>query len=552
MTQEIILHGYQQYLKSGIYHDWDAGNKNVLGVLPTGGGKSVIVSDIVLDGAKIGMTQAVIAHRNELVSQMSMHIANRGIPHRIVGPNSTIAQITRQHRKIHGQSFVNPSARTAVVGVDTLMARRDDLKDWAAQIERWIIDEGHHVTKKNKWGYATEMFYRAQGLGVTATPVRADGQGLGRHHDGVFDSMVLGPSMRELITLGNLSDYEIVCPTSDLELHEEDIGASGDYTPKKLRAAAEKSRIVGDVVASYCRFAFGKKAICFATDVATAGKIAANFNAVGIRAASLSAETPTDIREKFTNEFKNGKLTVLVNVDLFGEGFDVPACEVVIMARPTASLGLYLQMIGRGLRVFMGKYYGLIIDHVSNVTRHGLPDKQRLWTLDRRDKRGKQEKDPEDIPLITCKSCTRPYERFRPACKWCGFVPPLPPPRERTIDMVDGDLMLLDRAKLEQMRQNMQLEAPADIAMRIGEKHGAIAGKGLMNRQIEKIGAQRELSDTIGVWAALERAKGRDDSESYKRFYITTGLDVLSALSVERSRQDYEQLTQTVKGWYLK
>lgn len=549
--KNIQLHPYQQELKNNIYNDWNHGQQNVLAVLPTGGGKSIVVSDIVLDGMREGKNQAVIAHRNELVSQMSMHMADRGIYHRVVGSDSTVKQITKAHRTEYGQSFVNPSACTAVVGVDTLSARSAILSGWAGQVDRWVIDEAHHVLRQNKWGSAVKMFSRAHGLGVTATPSRADGQGLGREYDGVFDTMLLGPNMRELIDWGNLSEYEIVCPLSDLEMYEEDIGKSGDYSNVKLAAASERSGIVGDVVEAYCKYAFGKRAICFATDVKTATKIATQFNDFQIPAAAVSAKTPDAVREKYIREFKSGKILILINVDLFDEGFDVPACEVVIMARPTASLGKYLQMVGRCMRSAFGKIFGLIIDHVGNVVRHGLPDKLRHWTLARRDKRGKQEKDPEEIPLITCKSCSKPYERVFRACTWCGAEPPLPVERERSIEMVDGDLVLLDRNKLDQMRRATLLESVAEIGYRISDATGnPFAAKGVQTKQAEKIGAQRRLSDAIAQWAAIERQRGRSDSESYRRFYITMGLDVMSALSASNTRQQYEEMAKEVESWF--
>lgn len=545
----ITLRQDQQELKNAIMSDWQHGARNVAGVLSTGGGKSVIVSDIALDGARVGMQQVIIAHRNELVAQMSTHIARRGIPHRIVGSNSTVALVTRQHRRDFGRSFVNPSAKTAVVGVDTLISRYDDLKDWAKQTDRWTIDEGHHVLRENKWGKAVEMFPRAHGLGVTATPCRADGKGLGRQYEGVYDSMCVGLDMRSLIRIGALSDFEIVCPKSDLYVEESEVSAGGDWSNKKLRTAAKKSHIVGDVVGAYCRYAYGRQAICFATDVETAGEIAKQFNDSGIRAAALSAETNLAVREKYIDEFKAGKLLVLVNVDLFDEGFDVPACDIVIMARPTASLGKYRQMVGRALRYVPGKV-ALIIDHVSNVVRHGLPDKSIVWSLARRDKRGKQEKDPDEIELTVCKFCAKPYEKFHFACPYCGQSPPLPEPRARTIEMVDGDLILLDRDKLEQMRLAMQIENPADIGARVASVAGDYAGKGAINRQLEKIEARDRLQHEIAVWAAIERIKGLQDRQIYRKFYLTTGVDVLTALDGSRSRQEFDELAEKVREWY--
>jgi len=542
------LYDYQLDLKTQIYNSWAIGYKNVCAVMPTGAGKSVVVSDIVLDGCKTKLKQVVVAHRNELVQQMSCHIAARGIQHRIVGSASTVSQIVRKHHALFNKSFVNPTASTAVVGVDTLMSRQDDLAAWARQIDRWVIDETHHLVAENKWGKAVQLFSNAHGLGVTATPARADGQGLGRVFDGYMDILVNGPSMRFLIKEGFLSDYEIVCPRSDISIDDLEVSRDGDWSSKKLKKAAKKSHIVGDVVENYRRYADGRKAIVFATDVETAGDIAEKFNANGYKAAALSAVTPTAYREQCTQEFARGSLQVLVNVDLFDEGFDVPACDVCIMARPTASLPKYLQMVGRCLRFVKGKT-ALIIDHVSNVIRHGLPDTRREWSLARRDKRAKQTKDPDEIPLTVCQKCLKPYEAFRTCCPYCGFERPLPDGGSRSVEMVQGDLVLLNKEMLEQMRIATVLESPGDIAKRVSAVAGLIAGKGAANRQIEKIEAHGTLYKNIAQWVAVERAKGYNDREIHRRFYMTAGTDVLSALNAGRSRADFELTNQLVESW---
>ena len=539
---------YQERMRLGIYNSWAAGHRNVLAVLPTGGGKSVLFTNIAQDGHQQGMVECVIAHRNELVGQLSMHLARRGIPHRIIASRQAVRQITKEHRDELGRSFVNPDAACSVVSVDTLIARKEQLFAWAVQVRRWTIDEAHHVLRENKWGKAVAMFPNAYGLGVTATPSRADGMGLGAHHDGVFHDMILGPSMRDLIDMGALCDYEIAVPESDFEIDETKIAASGDWSVKRMREASKRSHIVGDVVTEYQRCAPGKRAICFATDVETAGEIAARFNEAGITAASVSAKTPTDTRNEYIRRFRNGNITVLVNVDLFGEGFDVPAVEVVIMARPTASLAVYLQQFGRALRPLEGKPYGLVIDHVSNWKRHGFPDKLHIWTLDRRDKRAKREPDPDDIPLTNCRECTRPYERVYSACPYCGHQPVAAGGGGRDIEKVDGDLMLLDRDRLAELRAAMQLENPGDVAARVGHIAGRNAALGAANRQTERFAAQERLTAVIEQWAGVRRAAGEDDSMIQRRFYHALGVDVLTAMAGKRS--EMESLATVIEGWY--
>ena len=544
----IQLRPDQLELKAGIYNGWNSGDKNVLAVLPTGGGKSVIMSDIINDHHAMGAVQAVVAHRNELVTQMSVHVARRGIKHRIIGSASTVSEATAMHREeFNGRSFVNPDAGTAVCSIDTLIARKESLAKWAKSVDRWYQDEAHHVLRINKWWAGLSLFENALGLGVTATPKRADKMGLGAHADGIFHRMVEGPHMRWLIDHGALSEYEIAIPESDFAVDDNDFNKDGELSPKKGREASKRSHIVGDVVKEYAKRAPFRRFICFATDVETATEMAANFTAAGFPTAAVSAKTPAATRNEYIRRFKRGQLVGLVNVDLFGEGFDVPAVEVVIMARPTGSLAVYLQQCGRALRVLAGKAYGLIIDHVSNYKRNGLPDKIRIWSMDREEKKAKKEKDPEEMELTPCKSCSRPYEKHLKACNWCGAEPPLPLPIDRTPRNVDGNLFLLDREMLAAMRAATELESPASIAERVGFVAGPVAGAGAANRQIERIQSQQRLKDAIAQWAGIQRYKNRSDEESHKRFYLTTGMDIFTIQTLDR--KDMDKWSETIEGW---
>lgn len=535
----------------GIYYGFEIAGNDHLYLLGdfTVTHNSIVMSGMAQDMQQLGAKQCIIAHRNELVSQMAMHIARRGMYHGIIGPDAMIRQIINEQRAEFGRSYVNPDAGCFVAGIDTINARSESLSSMLAQMSYWYGDEGHHFLRNNKWGRGVDKFTNARGILFTATPERSDGQGLGRHADGYADAMVLGLTVRQSIDIGSITEYQIAIPQSDFVIGDDAITEGGDYSRTKMRDATKKSHLVGDVVAEYSKLAYGKRAICFATDVESANEIAALFNAAGIPAASVSAKTDSAVRADYIRRFKTGQIWVLVNVDLFGEGFDVPACEVVIMARPTASLGLYLQMFGRALRAFAGKAFGLIIDHVSNWKRHGFPDKPRNWTLDRREKRAKREKDPEEIELTPCQGCSRPYERFHPACPYCGWEPPLSAVARRSIEQVDGDLLLLDADVLAQMRAAAVLESPASVQERVERAAGPLAGKAGYNRAVERHEAQQRLSASIAQWAGIQRAKGRPDAQSYRRFYLTTGVDVLTALT--GSRAEMEKLAETVEGWYL-
>jgi superfamily II DNA or RNA helicase len=488
-----------------------------------------------------------IAHRQELVSQISLTLARYGVRHRIIGPQSVVRFIVALHMEVLGRSFYDPNALCAVAGVDTLIRRADSLKRWLPQVGMWVMDECHHVLKDNKWGKAVAMFPNAKGLGVTANTVRADGKGLGRHADGVADALIVGPSMRELINAGYLTDYRIFAPPSDLDVSEVAVSrVTGDYNPNQLKVQVKKSHIIGDVVTHYKRLAMGKLGITFATDVEIATDIAAQYNAAGVPAAVVSAKTPDRERMEIQRRFQRRELLQMVNVDLFGEGYDVPSLEVVSMARPTESFNLFCQQFGRALRIMDGKTEAIIIDHVGNTLRHGLPDAPITWTLDRRERRARAS-NPDLIPTRVCTECMSLYERVYIKCPWCGHIP-VPAVRSGP-EFVDGDLLELDAATLAAMRDEVASVDRPDREIRDGlERAGspAIVAMGAAKQHRLRQDAQTELRNAIALWGGKQRAEGRPDSESYRRFYFRYKIDVLGAQAL--GRPDAEALTKRIRG----
>lgn len=526
----MILRPYQQQMADDCETKWGR-FRNVMALLPTGGGKTVLFSHLI---KSVAGPSVAIAHRSELVTQIAMALAVNQVHHRIIGPTSLVKSIVATQMRDLGTSYYSPNASCAVAGVDTLIRRTSELSSWLNQVQLWVIDEAHHVVQGNKWGKAVEMFPNARGLGVTATCCRSDGKGLGRHSDGVFDTIVEGPSMRDLIDMGWLTDYRIFAPPSDLDLSEVNVTKTGDYNPVTLKRAVRSSHIIGDVVEHYCRIAPGKLGITFATDVETAGDIAAQFNAAGVAAEMVSAKTPEATRVEVVRRFRNREITQLVNVDLFGEGFDLPAIEVCSMARPTQSYGLYCQQFGRALRPMKDKDNAIIIDHVGNVVRHGLPDKPRIWSLDSREKRPRAVDPDDDIPMRYCVECTQPYERVKPNCPYCGAK--AVPASRSAPEFVDGDLYELDPATLLKMRA--AVDEVNDVAGKVSAMQRAGAPQAAVNgyrkQALNRLEMQEALRESISWWAAERRAEGRSDSESYRLFYHTFGVDVLSAQALGR------------------
>ncbi len=504
-----------------------------------GSGKTVTFADIL---SKLNAAGVAIAHRQELVSQISLSLARFGVEHTIIGPRAVAKWCAQLHIEELGRCYYNPGARIAVAGVDTLIRRKAELSPWSQQVRLWVLDEGHHLLNENKWGEAVRMFPNAYGLGVTATPERADGKGLGRHADGVYDRLIVGPTMRDLITLDYLTDYRIFAPRSDIDLSNVPVSsATGDYNQRRLIKETRRSHITGDVVAHYIKHAACKLGITFVTDVETAGKLAAKFNNAGVPAAAVSAKTPDRERTTLVRRFRRGELLQLVNVDLFGEGFDLPAIEVISMARPTESYGLYVQQFGRALRPMQGKLKAIVIDHVGNVQRHGLPDAPRGWSLDRREfRRGKR--DPDAIPMRVCVECTSPFEAIYNVCPYCGWV--VAPERRDGPIHVDGDLIELDAATLANLRGEIARidEDPRALRARmIAAGAAPIAAAGAAKQHGARQAAQAPLRELIGFWAGYQRSLGRNDSEAYRRFYFRYGVDVASAQALGRG--DANRLT---------
>lgn len=543
----VALRPFQADLERLIYEAWNQGAVNVMPVAATGSGKTVLLSKVLYDepGASIA-----IAHRQELVSQISIALARNGVRHRVVGAKKgspLIRVISALQVAELGYSFFDPNAKTGVGGVDTVI-RMDPSDPWFKQVRLQVQDEGHHVLKANKWGLAAALFPNARGMFPTATPLRADGKGLGRHADGLVDAMLLAPSMRDIINMGYLTDYRIFAPPSDLDLTQVALSqATGDYNADQLRKAVHKSHITGDVVAHYLKLAPGKLGVTFAVDVEAATEIAAAFRAAGVPAEVVSAKTPDALRAQILRRFKAREVMQLVNVDLFGEGFDLPAIEVVSFARPTESFALFSQQFGRALRLMLtkeelrgydllsdagrraviaasGKPVAFIIDHVNNVLRHGLPDARREWSLDRRERKSGGKSDA--IPLRVCinENCMQPYERIYKCCPYCGHYPP--PPSRSAPEFVDGDLLELDAETLAALRGEIA-RIDGDAVIPYGAKPEVVGA--VKRRHWERREAQGALRNVIAWWAGLETAQGRGESESYRRFYHKFGVDVANA-----------------------
>lgn len=550
----IIMRPYQQRVIDGIYSAWLSGHRAVCAVVPTGGGKTRIKAHIAKTERDAGNIMLLIAHRRELIGQISMAIAEEGVMHNIICAKSALTYISTCHVNKLGRSYYSPrEERVFVASIDSL--KQVDI-DWfvarAARM-RWTLDETHHLLRENKWGKVISQFDKAGalGLGVTATPVRAEGKGLGRHADGLFDTMVIGPNMRELITQGYLSDYKVFCPPNNIQFDQVKLSQStGDYQQDSLKEAIGKSTLTGDIVGTYLKHAAGKRGLTFTVDIDTAEEMAAAYRAAGIPAQAISSRNTDKERTLYSEQIKSGEITQLVSSDLISEGYDVPAIEVASMGRPTQSEGLYKQQFGRILRVMEGKSHAILFDHVSNVQRHGLPDAYREWTLDRRERGAKKDSGAE--ALTVCESCFQPFPSRNSICPWCGARVKAAA-EGRTLEQVEGDLTELTSEILAQMRGEADrvMESPDAVKNRFlsaGAPHIAAAGAAKQHRLRQE--AQIMLRGMMQRYGDFYMsALGCSLREAQITFWQQFGTDVLSAQAL--GRNDAEALTERVRDHLL-
>jgi len=436
------LRDYQESAVQAVRDSFRAGHKNTLLVSPTGSGKTVIFSYIAAGMARNNKRILIVAHRRELLKQISNALKRVGVAH---------AVMTGGYRGV-------PTANVVVASVFTLVKRIKGIEPF----DLIIGDEAHHFTPDSSWGKVVMGFPRARVLGVTATPERLDGKGLGQ----MFSDMVMGPTVAELTAQGFLSHAVVYAPSAP------DLGGvgtrMGDYVQKQLEDAMDKAVITGSAVKHYGKYAPGKKAIAFCVSVKHAKNLAKEFRDAGFAASHIDGGMKEDERDNVLKAFEEGRVRVLTSCDLVSEGFDLPSVEVAILLRPTKSLGLYLQQCGRAIRPHPDKERTIILDHAGNTARHGFIDDDREWTLADGFVQGRGKRDKAET-VRTCTACFAMHKPS-PTCPVCDYVYPVKP---RTVKHIDGDLVMTTRAGEQDMTTaEGMLQNKFKVLISVGRKRG--------------------------------------------------------------------------------
>lgn len=455
----IQLRDYQQKAVNDVREAYRQGFKAPFLTAPTGAGKTVILSEICANASAKQTHTVLLVHRQELVIQTAKALARFGIYHSIVAPAKVVQNAIKIQNEEFQKSYFRDESYIYIATVQTLVRRMDSLP----KFDLILIDEAHHGVA-GTWLKIVKSYPSAKVLGVSATPERLDGQGLGVHCGGIFDKLIVGPTVKSLIARGFLTKPRVYCPPIEADFSDLKTIA-GDYDRKQQQEKLNKPRIIGNVISHYRKYCDGVPAIAFCPTVEYAQYVADNFNAAGYRAASIDGTMDDYRRNKAINDLGAGRLDVLTSCEIVSEGTDIPVVGAAILLRKTKSLGLYLQQVGRALRPYPGKTETIILDHVGNCTTHGLPEDDHDWTLDGRIRRTRSGSGGG----CACRQCLNCYAVYAATANVCPVCGTLASKTRAEIEEVEGELVEFTKraAKSEQGRAQT-----LDELIELGRKRG--------------------------------------------------------------------------------
>lgn len=387
--EDSTLRPYQQKAKKEIFESWDEID-NVMFQMPTGTGKTRLFTSIIRDINQYSLSKKeavkilIIAHRTELIDQIDESLKKYHVAHNVIGGSkkkrdedqyvhvSSIKEIALE-KKLNEKKFP-----VHVASIQTLTHPKNLNEAKKLNVQFIIIDEAHHAlanTYKKLW----DLYPGSKKLGVTATPWRMNHQSF----TDLFDKLVMSMPIKDFIKQGYLSPYVYYSLRDESFIQKAidgiELDEFGDYDEASMEENMDVGKIRAQLLSSYQSLAKGKKGIIYAINKKHAKNICGEYEDAGYRVVAIDSETPDADRTEMVKSFKKGEIDIIVNVDIFSEGFDCPDIEFIQLARPTRSLVKYLQQVGRGLRITESKVHCIILDNVGMYSRFGLPDARRHW-----------------------------------------------------------------------------------------------------------------------------------------------------------------------------
>jgi DNA repair protein RadD len=469
------LRDYQEKFIGGYHDHVAAGDRRILGVAPTAAGKTVLATEIVKQTVSAGERVLLLVHRRELIRQSSAKFYAANISHGIVAAGFP----------------ARPGEPVQVASIATLHARAMRTRQMelpAADLV--IVDEAHHATAES-WARIIGGYPRAIVLGLTATPCRKSGGGLGD----IFETLIECPQVEALIAAGWLVPTRVYGPPDGPDLCGVNT-RGGDYVENQLAERVDQPQLIGDVVAHWFKYAQGQRTIVFATSVAHSLHLRDAFNEAGALAEHLDGATEGGERDAILRRLENGTTDIVVNCAVLTEGYDLPAIGCIVLARPTKSFSLYRQMIGRGLRIAEGKDCCIVIDHAGATKLHGYVEEPVAWSLDTSKRAESKVKAAasgrfQQRQMRNCPECDALGWEGKP-CRACGWRPMRKP---EPVKVIDGDLVLRERGKPADPHEWSTDEKREFHAMLLGvaEERGWKAGSAFYKFQ-EKFGEKPPYS----------------------------------------------------------
>lgn len=417
------LRDYQLSTINKIYKSFDQGHRSIIVQQPPRTGKTVIMAEIARRATNKGNRILFVVHRKEIVDQVI--------------------------RTFKAQDVDMKLAKVGMV--QTITRHVDTLKPPAII----FVDEGHHALAKS-YRRILDSFPNALKLLFTATPYRLNGEGF----EEVADDLITGNSIKQLIKDGFLAPIDYYAP-AQLDVSQLKTKRNGEFDEKSIEDAF-KPKVYGNAVKTFKKLGGNKQAIAYTYNVASAERLASELNANGVVTRAVSGNTPKDERDSIINDYRNGKIQVVTNAELFTEGLDLPNVDVVIMLRPTQSLSLYLQFAMRCMNPRKGKT-AIIIDHVGNVNRFGLPTQPHHWMLEGSKKGSKKGSSEAVKPVTVCPKCFSTFYRKGDTCPFCGAELT----EEKVLDVVED--AKLEKVKEERLRK-AKLIMTDSLTMKIADK----------------------------------------------------------------------------------
>lgn len=478
----LSLRPYQETLLDNIRSAIRQGNRHVLAVMPTGAGKGTTIAVMVSNAAQRGHRVLILAHRAELVDDLSRRIAQLGINHGVLAAG-----------------YREDLRQPVQVGSVQTVARRLDRIPPPSMI---IQDEAHHLVVGNTWGRIISAWPDALLIGKTATPERLSGEGLGKGRGGFFTSMILGPDAAWLESQGFLAPARYFIPPG-MGIDWSGLKHRGGDIDERdaARAIMATAQAIAGPVTQYQAHLNHSTAIAFCCTVEHAQLVARGFNEAGIPAAVLDGTLDRLTRRRRIQALATGEIKVITSCNVVSEGTDVPSVGGCLLLRPTDSLSLYLQQVGRCLRPAPGKDHAVILDMVGNVAKHGFHTDPRDWSLDGRKKRQAS----TAAPIRECPGCYAALPAATKVCPECGHEF-MPEPQDHGAEQL-GTALLVEVTEEEKKRIAAEKRREVGKARSLEELQAIAAQRGYkpgwaqhvwQSRQLRRFNAQERQPRPFG------------------------------------------------------